>query len=137
MTPFSAIFVRQELREAVSDHAWLQGCSTRSARFAKAGAAVGLVPEDAAARIGEACRAELYDPARLADDGRAAGNPAEPLVRERDAVGDETGYVHLGATSQDIVDTAAMLVCRRATTVLAELDRLADGCAARRCSSLD
>jgi 3-carboxy-cis,cis-muconate cycloisomerase len=132
VTPFSAIFVPQELREAVSDRAWLQGMLDAEHALAKAGAAVGLVPEDAAARIGEACRAELYDPARIADDGRASGNPAEPLVREiRDAVGDETaGYVHLGATSQDIVDTAAMLVCRRATgLVLAELDRLADGCA--------
>ena len=66
--------------------------------LAKAGAAVGLVPEDAAARIGEACRAELYDAGRLADDGRAVGNPAEPLVRElRAAVGDEAAdYVHLG-----------------------------------------
>jgi 3-carboxy-cis,cis-muconate cycloisomerase len=133
VTPFSAIFVRQELRDAVSDRAWLQGMLDAERALARAGAAVGLVPEDAATRIGEACRAELYEPARIADDGRAAGNPAEPLVRElRDAVGDATaGYVHLGATSQDIVDTAAMLVCRRATElVLAELDRLADGCAA-------
>ena len=132
MTPFSAIFVPQELREAVSDRAWLQGMLDAEHALARACAAVGLVPEEAVVRIGEACRAELYDPARVADDGRAAGNPAEPLMRElRAAVGDETaGYVHLGATSQDIVDTAAMIVCRRATElVLAELDRLADGCA--------
>ncbi len=50
--------------------------------LAKAGVAVGLVPADAAARIGEACRADLFDAARIADDGRAVGNPAEPLVRE-------------------------------------------------------
>ena len=132
VTPFSAIFVPEELREAVSDRAWLQGMLDAESALAKAGAAVGLVPKDAAARIGEACRAELYDTARLADDGRAVGNPAEPLVRElRAAAGDEAAdYVHLGATSQDIVDTAAMLVSRRAVAlVLAELDRLADGCA--------
>ena len=132
MTPFSAIFVPQELREAVSDRAWLQGMLDAEHALAKAGAAVGLVPEDAAARIGEACRAELYDAARIADAGRATGNPAEPLVRElRAALGDETAdYVHLGATSQDVVDTAAMLVSRRAAElVLTELDRLADGCA--------
>jgi 3-carboxy-cis,cis-muconate cycloisomerase len=100
--------------------------------LAKAGVAVGLVPADAASRIGEACRADLFDAARIADDGRAVGNPAEPLVRElRIAVGaDAAEYVHLGATSQDIVDTAAMLVSRRATAlVLTELDRLANGCA--------
>jgi 3-carboxy-cis,cis-muconate cycloisomerase len=132
VTPFSAIFVPRELREAVSDRAWLQGMLDAEHALARAGAAVGLVPEAAAARIGEVCRAELYDTARLAEDGRAVGNPAEPLVRElRTAVGDEAAeYVHLGATSQDIVDTAAMLVSRRAVALLlADLDRLADGCA--------
>jgi 3-carboxy-cis,cis-muconate cycloisomerase len=132
VTPFSAIFVPQELREAVSDRAWLQGMLDAERALARAGAAVGVVPEDAAARIGEACRVELYDPEHIASEGRAAGNPAEPLVRElRAALGDETaGYVHLGATSQDVVDTAAMLVSHRATgLVLAELDRLVDACA--------
>jgi 3-carboxy-cis,cis-muconate cycloisomerase len=132
VTPFSAIFVPQELREAVSDRAWLQGMLDAEHALAKAGVAVGLIPEGAAARIGAACRAELYDTGRLADDGRAVGNPAEPLVRElRKAAGDEAAeYVHLGATSQDIVDTAAMLVSRHAVElVLAELDRLAGGCA--------
>ena len=133
MTPFSAIFVPEALRDAVSDRAWLLGMLDAENALAKAGAAVGLVPEGAASRIAEACRAELYDTARLADDGRAVGNPAEPLVRElRNAVGDEAAdYVHFGATSQDIVDTAAMLVSRRAVAlVVAELDRLADACAA-------
>jgi 3-carboxy-cis,cis-muconate cycloisomerase len=100
--------------------------------LATAGAGVGLVPDDAAARIAQACRAELYDAGRIAEAGRGVGNPAEPLVRElRAAVGSNAAdYVHLGATSQDIVDTAAMLVTRRALDlVLSELDRLADGCA--------
>ena len=132
MTPFSAIFVPQELREAVSDRAWLQGMLDAELALAKAGAEVGLVPPDVAARIGEVCRAELYDAGKLAEEGRAAGNPAEPLVRTmREAVGGEgADWVHYGATSQDIVDTAAMLVSRRAVElVLAELDRLADACA--------
>jgi 3-carboxy-cis,cis-muconate cycloisomerase len=132
VTPFSAIFVPHGLQEAVSDRAWLQGMLDAERALARAGAEVGLVPEDAAARIGEACRADLYDTARLAEDGRAVGNPAEPLVHElRAAVGgDAAEYVHLGATSQDIVDTAAMLVSRHAVAlVLVEVDRLADGCA--------
>ena len=123
----------QELREAVSDRAWLQAMLDAERALARARAEVGLVPQEAATRIAEACRAELYDPARLAEDGRRVGNPAEPLVRElRAAVGDEAAdFVHLGATSQDIVDTAAMLVSRRTgELVLTELDRLADGCAA-------
>ena len=132
MTPFSAIFVPQELREAVSDGAWLQGMLDAERALAQAGAALGLVPDDAAARIAEACRAEEYDAAHLAEDGRGVGNPAEPLVRAlRAAVGDDAAdFVHLGATSQDIVDTAAMLVSQRSLAlVLTELDRLGDGCA--------
>jgi len=132
VTPFSAIFVPDELQEAVSDRAWLQGMLDAERALANAGAATGLVPADAAARIGDACRAELYDPRELAQEGRAVGNPAEPLVRAlRQAVGDEAAdWVHYGATSQDIVDTAAMLVSRRAVElVLAELDRLAGACA--------
>jgi 3-carboxy-cis,cis-muconate cycloisomerase len=132
VTPFAAIFVPLELRDAVSDRAWLQGMLDAEHALARAGVVVGLVPAAAAARIGEACRADRFDAARIADHGRAVGNPAEPLVRElRTAVGtDAAEFVHLGATSQDIVDTAAMLVSRHAAAlVLAELDRLADGCA--------
>jgi 3-carboxy-cis,cis-muconate cycloisomerase len=129
---FSAIFVPQELRDAVSDRAWLRGMLDAEQALATAGAAVGRIPEEAAARIGEACRAELYDAEKLAQEGRAVGNPAEPLVRAlREAVGGEAAdWVHHGATSQDIVDTAAMLVSRQAAgLVVTELDRLADGCA--------
>jgi 3-carboxy-cis,cis-muconate cycloisomerase len=131
VTPFSAIFVPEELREAVSDRAWLQGMLDAERSLAEASAAVGLVPRDAAARIGEACRAEQFDSEQLADEGRAVGNPAEPLVRAlREAVeGDAADWVHYGATSQDLVDTAAMLVSRRAVElVLSEIDRLAEGC---------
>jgi 3-carboxy-cis,cis-muconate cycloisomerase len=133
VTPFTAILVSRELQGAVADDAWLQCMLDAEGALARVGAAVGLVPETAATKISEACRAEFFDAARLAEDGRRVGNPAEPLVRElRAAVGDEAAdFVHLGATSQDIVDTAAMLVSRRTVgLVLAELDRLADGCAA-------
>jgi 3-carboxy-cis,cis-muconate cycloisomerase len=132
VTPFSAIFVPQELREAVSDRAWLQGMLDAERALAEASAAVGLVPRDAAARIGEACRAERFDSEQLAEEGRAVGNPAEPLVRAlREAVGAEAAdWVHYGATSQDLVDTAAMHVSRRAVElVLSEIDRLAEACA--------
>lgn len=133
MTPFAAIFVPRDLRDAVSDGAWLQGMLDAERALAKAGARAGIVPEEAAARIDDACSNGSYDIAQIAEAGRAVGNPAEPLVREiRAAVGaDAADYVHLGATSQDIVDTAAMLVTRHALgLVLAELDRLAAGCAA-------
>ena len=100
--------------------------------LAAAGAAAGAVPDDAAATIANACAADGFDWERLLAEGRAAGTPAEPLVRALvERVGEDAGrYVHLGATSQDIVDTAAMLVARRALDlVLRDLDRVADACA--------
>jgi 3-carboxy-cis,cis-muconate cycloisomerase len=133
VTPFAALFVPEELREAVSERAWVQRMLDAEAALAKAAAAVGLVPEDEAERIAAACRVERFDLERIVEEGRAVGNPAEPLVRAlREAVGGEAAdSVHLGATSQDVVDTAAVLVARTALAlVIGELDRLAAGCAA-------
>jgi 3-carboxy-cis,cis-muconate cycloisomerase len=68
----------------------------------------------------------------LAVDGRAAGNPVEPLVRAiRAQVGDaHAAGVHRGATSQDILDSAAMLVAQRAVRIIDEaVAGAADECA--------
>ena len=116
----------------MSDRAWLAGMLDAERALAAASAASGLVPGDAATAIAEQCDPSFYDVDRLAADGRAAGNPAEPLVRAlRERVGDEHGrHVHHGATSQDVLDTAAMLVARRARAlVVAELDGAAAACA--------
>ena len=119
---FERIFVPDEFRDAVSDRAWLQAQLDAEAALARAEAGAGVIPSAAASAIGEACSADRFDPAQLAGKGRAAGNPIEPLVRAlADAVGDESGrYVHWGATSQDILDTAAMLVARNVLGLLLE-----------------
>lgn len=132
MTAFEPLFVPESLLDAVSDRAWLEAMLEVESALAQAEAAAGVVPPEAAAAIAEHCRAELHDFGTLLEQGRTVGNPAEPLVRAlRMAVDrDAAGYVHLGATSQDVMDTAAMLVARRALDlVLAELDRVAAGLA--------
>ncbi len=94
--------------------------------------AAGLVPTEAAAAVQQALRVELYDVGSIATAGRAPGNPVEPLVQAiRTQVGEENErYVHRGATSQDILDTAAMLVARRAIRLVdVELVAAADLCA--------
>ncbi len=133
MAAFDALFVPAQLRAAVSPHAWLEGMLDAERALATAGAAAGVVPAGAAAEIAAACDAARFDPDLLAEEARAAGNPAEPLVRAlAGTVGDEASrWVHRGATSQDIVDTAAMLVSQRALTlVLADADRVAAAAAA-------
>ena len=69
--PFSAIFVPGPIREAVSDHAWFQGLLDAERALATAEAEIGLVTEEAAARIAQACRVELYDTERLAEEQSA------------------------------------------------------------------
>ncbi|MCZ9338775.1 lyase family protein, partial [Streptomyces sp. TRM76130] len=67
-----------------------------------------------------------FDPASIAERARGGGNPVIPLVADlTEAVGEEYGpYVHRGATSQDILDTAAMLVAARTLDlILADLAR--------------
>lgn len=132
MNPFSAIFVPDELADAVSDRAWLGAMLDAERALARAESRAGLITDEASAAVAEACEASLYDAAELAVQGRAAGNPAEPLVRAiRERVGEQhAASVHRGATSQDIVDSAAMLVAQRALRLVdGELAGAADECA--------
>lgn len=84
--------------------------------LARACAAHSLVPADAAEAIAAACEADAFDRLALARAAAAGGNPAIALVQAlRERVGEPFAqYVHLGATSQDAIDTAAMLVARSA-----------------------
>jgi 3-carboxy-cis,cis-muconate cycloisomerase len=132
LTTFGPIFVPDEVREAVSDAAWLEAMLEAERALANASALVGVVPPAAAAAIAEACEPSAFDLDALLAEGRAVGNPAEPLVRALRARvrEDSARWVHFGATSQDVVDTAAVLVAREATELLcAELDGVAAACA--------
>jgi 3-carboxy-cis,cis-muconate cycloisomerase len=129
---FDALFVPERVLAELTDRAWLQAMLDAERALALAEAAVGAIPSEAAAAIAEACSAGLYDPDRIAIEGRRVGNPAEPLVRalRRRVGGSAAGFVHHGATSQDIVDTAAMLVSGRVLALLLEdVDAVADACA--------
>jgi 3-carboxy-cis,cis-muconate cycloisomerase len=132
---FWPIFVPDEFREAVSGRAWLQAMLDAEAALATAEAREGLIPHEAAEAIASCCTSTRFDPEELGRDGRAAGNPVPPLVKALTAavsgVSEEAARsVHKGATSQDIVDTAAMLVTRRALDlVLTELEGTCRACA--------
>ena len=129
MTTFAPIFVPAALREAVADASWFAAMLDAERALARAEASVGAIPPDAAAAIEECCEPGRFDLAALCAEGRAVGNPAEPLVRAlREHAGDAAPYVHFGATSQDVVDTAAMIVTRRAIALVA--DELAGAAAA-------
>jgi 3-carboxy-cis,cis-muconate cycloisomerase len=134
VTTFAALFVPPELERAVSDRAWLEAMLEAERALVNAGAIAGVVPAHLAGPVAERCRPDLYDVDAICRDGRAAGNPVEPLVRAlRAQVGGEAaGFVHWGATSQDILDSAAMLVAARGLDLIS--GRLA--AAAERCAVL-
>ncbi|ADI06295.1 putative intramolecular lyase [Streptomyces bingchenggensis BCW-1] len=116
---------------ATSDEAWLQALLDAEAGLVRAQARLGVVPEDAAAAITRTAQAGRLDLVRLARSSRGAANPVVALVEELTAAvaltdPDSAEYVHRGSTSQDIMDSAAMLVAHRTTgLILADLDRVA------------
>jgi 3-carboxy-cis,cis-muconate cycloisomerase len=121
------------MRAVCDDGAFLQHMLDVEAALARAEAAVGVIPKAAVAPIAAACRAERFDLAALAEAATRAGNLAIPLVKALTAEvakadADAARYVHWGATSQDIIDTATMLMLRAAIdALLADLDRAIAG----------
>ncbi|MGW6904299.1 3-carboxy-cis,cis-muconate cycloisomerase [Streptomyces sp. NPDC054940] len=111
---------------ATGDTAYHQALLDAEAALTRAQAALDLAPAEAASAVTEAADAGRFDVRSLAERARAGGNPVIPLVADlTKAVGDAYGpYVHRGATSQDIMDTATMLVAvRTLDLVLGDLDR--------------
>ncbi|MFJ4058897.1 3-carboxy-cis,cis-muconate cycloisomerase [Streptomyces albogriseolus] len=114
--------------DEAGDAAYLRALLDAEAALTRAQAALGLAPDTAASAVTEAAVPDRFDLASLAVRAREGGNPVIPLVADLTrAVGEEHGpYVHRGATSQDIMDTATMLVARRVlAVVLSDLERCA------------
>ncbi|MFI9583556.1 3-carboxy-cis,cis-muconate cycloisomerase [Streptomyces sp. NPDC052236] len=121
---------------ATGDTAYVRAMLDAEAALTRAQATLGLAPARAAVTVTEAASDPArYDARDLALRARSGGNPVIPLVAdltaavaERDP--DAAQYVHRGATSQDILDTATMLVARRTLEpVVADLDRTAQALA--------
>ncbi|WP_151770477.1 3-carboxy-cis,cis-muconate cycloisomerase [Streptomyces abyssomicinicus] len=111
---------------ATGDAAFLAALLEAEAALTRAQAALGLAPAEAAEAVTAAAVPDRFDVHALARRAAGGGNPVIPLVADLTAaVGGTYGpYVHRGATSQDIMDTATMLVAARALDlVLADLDR--------------
>ncbi|GII31254.1 3-carboxy-cis,cis-muconate cycloisomerase [Planotetraspora mira] len=116
---------------ATDDRAWLRALLDAEAALARAQARLGAVPAAAAETVAQVAEAGAIDLARLAVRAREAGNPVVALVEElTEAVAavdaGAAEHVHRGSTSQDMMDTAAMLVAGRTLAlILVDLDRTA------------
>jgi 3-carboxy-cis,cis-muconate cycloisomerase len=103
------------------------------AALARAEAATGVIPATAADPIAKACEAGSFDLDALAEAATRSGNLAIPLVKAltanvAKADPDAARYVHWGATSQDVIDTATMLGLRAAIdALLSDTDRAIAG----------
>ena len=121
------------MRAILDDRARVQRMLDFEIALARAQAQVGIVPALAVDRIAAAGRADRYDLAALGEAAVTAGNIAIPLINALTAEVARTdaaaaGYVHWGATSQDVIDTALVLVLRAAIDALiADLDRAIAG----------
>ncbi|KQZ80549.1 3-carboxy-cis,cis-muconate cycloisomerase [Pseudomonas sp. Root562] len=115
---FDAYFTARDMREVFCDQGRVQAMLDFEAALARAEARVGLIPMSAVGPIESACEAGLYDFAALGEAIAVAGNSAIPLVK---ALGKQIAaqnaeaerYVHLGATSQDVMDSGLVLQLRR------------------------
>ncbi|MEU5576382.1 3-carboxy-cis,cis-muconate cycloisomerase [Streptomyces huasconensis] len=113
---FSPGWAGSAAEEATGDLAFLQALLDAEAALTRAQAAVGLAPSEAAAAVTRAAAdATRFDARGIALRAREGGNPVIPLVADLTAAvpADAAPYVHRGATSQDVLDTALMLVAAR------------------------
>src|ERR1700744_5358013 len=121
------------MRAICDDVACLQNMLDFEATLARAEASAGIIPESATGPIAAACKAQAFDLAALAEAATRSGNLAIPLVKALTAAvaksdAEAARYVHWGATSQDVIDTAEMLTLRAAIdALLSDLDRAIAG----------
>lgn len=119
MNVFANSLLPAAARALFDDTALCRALLDFESALAEAQAAEGLIPADAAQAIAAACAATTLDPQALADAARHSGALAVPLVAmvartlERSAP-QALRYLHFGATTQDVVDTAQVLMTQHA-----------------------
>lgn len=120
---------------ATGDAAFLQAMLDAEAALTRAWCAAGQAPDAVGEAVTAAARADAFDVRDLALRARAHGNPVIPLVAGlragvQRAHPEAAAFVHRGATSQDVLDTAVMLMAARTLRlVVADLARTADALA--------
>ncbi len=134
LSPLLAPMLSSAAMRAVCDDAtYLQHMLGFEAALARAEAATGVIPASAADPIAKACKAGSFDLGALAETATRSGNLAIPLVKTltanvAKADPDAARYVHWGATSQDVIDTAAVLSLRAGIdALLSDVDRAIAG----------
>jgi len=127
---FESLSTTEPLADVFSDLSILQAMLDFETALARAEARSGILPKSAADRIAAAARAHEFEIRALARSMFRAGTPGIPVVRAlteklRASDPEAAAWVHWGATSQDLADTALVLLLKRSQTLLAgDLERL-------------
>jgi 3-carboxy-cis,cis-muconate cycloisomerase len=127
---FGGVFARGGVE--TGDTAWLQAMLDTEAGLARALERAGLAPAGSGQAVTTVARADNFEPNELGALAALTGNPVPGLARAlaRRVPQTAVSAVHRGATSQDILDTAAMLLAKRAIDVmLADLAQAAHAAA--------
>jgi len=117
---FGALYGTDEVRELFSDRAHLRFMLDVESALARAESKLGLVPPAVADAIGRAAQVDDLRLDYIAESTRRVGYPIVAIVKELGRLaGDEAArYIHLGATTQDILDTALVLQLQRAFAII-------------------
>ncbi len=129
---FSAVLERGRVREITGDSAWVAALIEVEVALGRASATAGFIPPSHAEAIERAGKLLAPDIAELGLAAATTGTPIVALVGLlRQAVGEDVAAsVHRGATSQDIMDTAAMLIASRALkAIVDDIDTAGDAAA--------
>ena len=123
MTLFGPLFGAVAVDEVFSPARTVQRMLDFEAALARAESQTGIIPGAAVDPIVSQCRVELFDLRILADGCARAGNLAIPLIQQLSASvatvdRDAARYVHWGATSQDVIDSALALQLRDALSLI-------------------
>ncbi|MBT8364136.1 MAG: 3-carboxy-cis,cis-muconate cycloisomerase [Deltaproteobacteria bacterium] len=130
---FGPLFSDNEVAGLFDDETFVRAMLEVEGALARVEASLGIIPASAGERISEICNFAVLDPQQIGQDTQRDGVPVISLVKAlRKAVGKEAEpYVHWGATTQDIVDTATVIQIRSAVRIMEQrlaslIDRLAD-----------
>lgn len=116
---FRNMFGTETMHAVFSDGQLIAKYLEVEAALARAQAKLGVIPVAAAETIDRAARTVSIDLDRLREETEIVGYPILPLVRQlAEASGEAGGFVHWGATTQDIMDTAVVLQMREAIDLI-------------------
>lgn len=117
---FRDVFSTAPMREIWDDRSIIQNWLDTEVALAQSQAELGIIPPAVAAEIARKAKVENLDLDRIRENVNKVGHSLVPTIRElqRHCDGKAGEYIHLGATTQDIIDMGFILAAKRAFEVI-------------------